>query len=223
MDTKKYRHADLERKRSIFFQIGLILAIAGALVAFEWSTEDVEIPMQITSDPIVEEIELPRVIKVEEKKPEIVHKLEIKDVIKIVENTAHLDDVPDFISEPTDDPIDFNIPECPPEVVDEEVHVFVERMPEFPGGTEALMRYFATNIKYPVVCAELNVQGRVYISFVVDKDGSITNVEVKRSPDANLSKEAMRVVSAMPKWNPGKQGGRPVKVAYTVPVSFKLQ
>ncbi len=223
MDTKKYRHADLERKRSIFFQIGLILAIGASLAAFEWSTEDVVIPMEITSDPMVEEIELPRVIKLEKKKPEIVHKVEIKDIIKVVENTSNIAEDPDFTSEATDAPVVVEIPECIPEEVDDEVHIFVERMPEFPGGAQALMKYFAANIKYPVICAEIGMQGKVFIGFVVDKDGSITNVVVKRSPDTNLSKEAMRVVRAMPKWNPGKQGGKPVRVSYTVPVNFRLQ
>ena len=113
----------------------------------------------------------------------------------------------------------------PEPVKEEETKVFdvVEQMPSFPGGPSALMQYLSSNIKYPVVAEENGVQGRVVCTFVVEKDGSITDVRVVKSVDPSLDKEAMRVVKGMPKWIPGKQNGSAVRVKYTVPVTFRLQ
>ena len=115
-------------------------------------------------------------------------------------------------------------PEPPKQQVEEnKVFDVVEQMPSFPGGMGALMSWLNQNIKYPVIAAENGVQGRVIVQFVVEKDGSITDVKVAKSVDPSLDKEASRVVSAMPKWTPGKQNGSAVRVKYTVPVTFKLQ
>lgn len=115
-------------------------------------------------------------------------------------------------------------PEPPKQQVEEnKVFDVVEQMPSFPGGMGALMSWLNQNIKYPVIAAENGVQGRVIVQFVVEKDGSITDVKVAKSVDPSLDKEAARVVSAMPKWTPGKQNGSAVRVKYTVPVTFKLQ
>ena len=113
-------------------------------------------------------------------------------------------------------------PEPPKE---EEAKVFdvVEQMPSFPGGQAALMQYLAKNIKYPVVAEENGIQGRVIVTFVVGKTGAISNVQVAKGVDPSLDKEAVRVVSSMPNWIPGKQNGQSVNVKYTVPVMFKLQ
>ncbi len=222
MQTKKHKHADLERKRSVFFQIGLIVALGSAFAAFEWSSQDVTVPVIMNGDPYIEEIDLPEIIRVEEPKPEPIEKMKLKDIINVVTDDTPVDTDVEVISEPTDETI-YEIPEPEPEEVSDEVFIIVERMPEFPGGDKALMQYFANNIKYPAICAELGVQGRVYVSFVIGKDGGVTDIQVLRSPDANLSKEAARVVAQMPEWSPGKQRGKSVRVAYTVPVNFRLQ
>ena len=117
-----------------------------------------------------------------------------------------------------DEPVKEDKPE-----VENKVFDVVEQMPSFPGGPSALMQYLSNNVKYPVVAQENGVQGRVVVSFVVERDGSITDVKVVRSVDPSLDREASRVVSSMPKWIPGKQNGSPVRVKYNVPVSFKLQ
>ena len=111
----------------------------------------------------------------------------------------------------------------PPKVEETKVFDVVEEMPQFPGGQAALLEYLAKNIKYPVVAEENGVQGRVIVTFVVERDGSITDVKVVKSVDPSLDKEAARVVKSMPKWQPGKQNGSAVRVKYTVPVTFKLQ
>ena len=113
-------------------------------------------------------------------------------------------------------------PEPKPEV-ENKVFDVVEQMPSFPGGNSALMEYLQQNVKYPVVAQENGVQGRVVVSFVVEKDGSIADVKVVRSVDPSLDKEAARVVKSMPRWIPGKQNGSAVRVKYNVPVSFRLQ
>lgn len=107
--------------------------------------------------------------------------------------------------------------------VENKVFDVVEQMPSFPGGLSALMQYLSSNIKYPVVAQENGVQGRVVVSFVVERDGSITDVQVARSVDPSLDREAQRVVRSMPRWIPGKQNGQAVRVKYNVPVAFRLQ
>ena len=111
----------------------------------------------------------------------------------------------------------------PPKVEETKVFDVVEQMPSFPGGQGALMQWLASNIKYPVVAEENGVQGRVVCTFVVERDGSITDVKVVRGVDPSLDKEAVRVLKQMPSWIPGKQNGSAVRVKYTVPVTFKLQ
>lgn len=105
---------------------------------------------------------------------------------------------------------------------EEGVFDVVERMPEFPGGNQALFKYLSTNIKYPVVAEENGIQGRVVVTFVVEKDGSISHTQVEKSVDPSLDKEAIRVVLSMPLWKPGIQKGKPVRVKYTLPITFRL-
>ena len=119
---------------------------------------------------------------------------------------------------------DIAAPEPPKHVVEEtKIFTVVEQMPMYPGGDAALMGYLRDNIKYPTVAAENGVQGRVVVGFVVERDGSMTDVNILRGVDPSLDREAMRVVKSMPRWNPGKQNGSAVRVKYQVPVSFRLQ
>ena len=111
----------------------------------------------------------------------------------------------------------------PPKVEETKVFDVVEEMPQFPGGQAALLEYLSKNIKYPVVAEENGIQGKVIVTFVVERDGSISDVKVVKSVDPSLDKEASRVVKSMPKWQPGKQNGSAVRVKYTVPVQFRLQ
>lgn len=103
-----------------------------------------------------------------------------------------------------------------------ELFTVVEEMPEYPGGTQAMMLFIAENLRYPAECADKGIQGRVILSFVVEKDGTISSIEEMRSPDERLTAEAIRVVSSMPKWKPGKQRGQEVRVKYVMPISFRL-
>ena len=96
-------------------------------------------------------------------------------------------------------------------------------MPEFPGGQGALLQYLAKSIKYPVIALENGIQGRVVLSFVIEKDGRLTNIQVLQTPDRSLSEEAIRVLNKSPKWSPGKQRNQVVRVKYTLPVDFRVQ
>lgn len=115
------------------------------------------------------------------------------------------------------------VDEIPEAVEDTKVFEVVEQMPQFPGGDAALMQFLSSHIKYPVVAEENGIQGRVVCTFVVEKNGSITDVKVVKSVDPSLDKEAQRVIKSMPNWIPGKQNGSAVRVKYTVPVTFRLQ
>ena len=109
------------------------------------------------------------------------------------------------------------------ETKEEQVFVVVEEMPEFPGGELALRKYIAKAIIYPTIAQENGIQGKVFVNFVVNKDGSVSNAKIARGVDPSIDQEALRVVSTLPKWKPGKQRGVPVRVSYTVPISFKLE
>ena len=119
------------------------------------------------------------------------------------------------------------VPPPPPkpkeEEVTEEIFVVVEEQPEFPGGNAAMMKFLSDNIRYPVIAQENGIQGRVICNFVVERDGSITDVQVVRGQDPSLDREAVRVIQQMPRWKPGKQRGAPVRVRFTLPVVFRLQ
>jgi protein TonB len=109
------------------------------------------------------------------------------------------------------------------EVVEQEIFQIVEEMPSFPGGDQKMMEYVAKNIKYPQIARETGVQGKVFVNFVVEPDGSVSNVKILRGIGGGCDEEAMRVVKSMPKWKPGKQRGKPVRVSYNLPVNFRLQ
>jgi TonB family protein len=112
-----------------------------------------------------------------------------------------------------------------PKTLDTEEQIFfiVEDMPEFPGGEPELRKFIANNIEYPAIAQEKGIQGRVYVTFVVDKNGEVANARIARGVDPSLDKEALRVVNSLPKWTPGKQRGEAVNVSYTVPINFALQ
>ncbi|MFA6751517.1 MAG: energy transducer TonB, partial [Fermentimonas sp.] len=104
-----------------------------------------------------------------------------------------------------------------------EIFMVVEEQPEFPGGNEALMKYLSENIKYPFIALDNGIQGSVITNFVIEKDGTLTDVKVARGVDPSLDKEALRLIEAMPRWKPGKQKGEVVRVRYSLPVVFRLQ
>jgi protein TonB len=150
----------------------------------------------------------------------------VEEVLKIVENDANVQESTIQATDDTKQAIEVKY--TPVEVVEEEpeeeqIFQVVEEQPEFPGGQIELMKFLQKNIKYPTISQENGVQGRVIVQFVVNRDGSIVDTQVMRGVDPYLDKEALRVVSTMPKWKPGKQRGKPVRTRFTLPVQFRLQ
>lgn len=231
MEVKKSPKADLEGKKLIFSEIGLALALGLTLAAFEWTSEDVTVQnLEVQQEEVVEEEMVPITTQDQIKPPPPPPPPPpVADALTIVDNETEINEEFELNDTEADDNTEFEIRDLEPTVVEEEepaeqeVFIIVEQMPLFPGGEEALRRYLATEVKYPVIAQENGIQGRVFVKFVIMPDGSVSNVEVARPFDPNLDKEAVRVVKSMPKWTPGKQRGKAVRVSYTVPINFVLQ
>ncbi len=228
MEIKKSPKADLEGKKSTWLLIGYVLILAVLFVSFEWTERD----KQVTTDtgivePIFEEEMVPITEQEEVKQaPPPPEAPKVEEVLKIVENDAQVEESTIQSSEETGQAVDVkyvpvDVEEEP--VEEEQIFQVVEEMPEFPGGMAECLKFLAKNIKYPTIAQENGVQGRVIVQFVVNSDGTIVDPVVMRSVDPYLDKEALRVIKMMPKWKPGKQRGKAVRVKYTVPVTFKLQ
>ena len=227
MELKKSSKADLERKKNVFMQIGFVMVLSVALIAFEWSTTDYSLdPSVIISEMVVEEEIIP-ITRPEEIKPPPPPPPQVTDVLVIVDDDVELDDVLDIFDTEMDNTREFDMI-ITIDVEDEErdvdvIHIIVEDDPEFPGGNEALLRYLAQNTRYPPIAQENGIQGKVHVRFVVEPTGDVSNVEVIRGVDPSLDREAVRVVSTLPRFKPGRQRNRPVRVWYTVPINFTLQ
>jgi protein TonB len=228
MEIKKSPKADLERNKLTGILLGLIVVLGAVFVAFEWSERDVKIDTSNTIRDVVTEEEIE--ITVQEEKPEPPApepEPEVsEEVLKIVDDEADVEETVMESSEELGEAIEIKevaepVEEADPE--EQQIFMIVEKMPEFPGGMIECLKYLSKNIKYPTIAQENGVQGRVVVQFVVNKDGSIVDPVVVRSVDPYLDKEALRVIKSMPKWTPGKQRGKTVRVKYTVPVTFKLQ
>jgi protein TonB len=226
MEVKKSPKADLESKKTVFMQIGLVVVLSLVFIAFEWTSTETNVNegLKIVEEEVEEEI-IPITRQEEVKPPPPPPPPKVTDVLNIVEDDVELDE--ELIIEDTeateDTEVDFSDIQTEEEVEESPVFFIVEDMPEFPGGEAALHKYLATSVEYPVIAQENGIQGRVYVKFVINTDGSVTDVQIARGVDPSLDKEALRVVKNMPKWKPGKQRGKAVRVSYTVPINFVLQ
>lgn len=227
MEIKKTKTAAIENNRSSWLLMGLVTALSFMFIAFEWTGHSgKDLTGSLANDPIFEDLLIP-VTFMDAKPLPPPPVLSRQEVIQIVDNnsstpegtmttTAIDPDAPVYLPFPQDLP-------TKAEPVEQVIFDTAEIMPEFVGGTAALMQYLRKNIKYPTVPQENGIQGKVIVQFVVDVDGSVTHPVVVRSVDPYLDKEAIRVVASMPKWKPGMQRNTPVRVKYTIPVAFKLQ
>ena len=225
MEIKKAPKVDLERKKGIFFEIGLVLALGILLYAFEWKTETKKTQdMQGSEVEQVEEEIIPVTTQNTPPPPPPPPAPKLTDLINIVDNDQDIDDeleITDAEDEAENTVVDVTQFDDFGEEDTGEAQIFqvVETMPTFKGN---MNKWLKDNVKYPILAQENGISGRVFVAFVVEVDGSITDVKVARSVDPSLDKEAVRVVKAMPKWNPGKQRNKPVRVAFTVPINFTL-
>jgi protein TonB len=229
MELKKSPKADLEKKKLIFSEIGLVVSLLIVLMAFEWkSTGGIKTDFANLQDVAMEEEMIP-ITQQEEIKPPPPppQPIQVIDVINIVEDDVDLDDDFDLFDSEFDENLAVrivNFQEEEEEVEEEQIFVVVEDMPGFGGGDSNKFReYISKNLRYPDIAAENGIQGRVFVQFVVEPDGSVSNVKVVRGVDPSLDREAIRVVESSPKWKPGKQRGKPVRVSFTFPIIFVLQ
>ena len=236
MEIKKSKKADLEKTRGTSMLIGYIVALAVMFAAFEWTTRD-----YVETEPVV----YAAYAQMEEEIVPITQPIftaappppadapQVAEILDIVENDEEIVEEKIETSESTTEAISGPVAQVSgpvatgPVVVEEasdegEIFQVVEQMPEFPGGMQALMAYLSKNIKYPSVAQDNGIQGRVLVSFVVNKDGSIVEPEIVKGVNPSLDKEALRVIAGMPNWKPGKQRGKEVRVKFTVPVNFRL-
>lgn len=231
MQVKKSKKADLERRRTLFLEIGLAVVLGIIFVAFQWGTSDSSTSAlgDLSMDENFEE-EIINTFQEQEPPPPPEEEPEpepeqVVEELNVVENDEEESDL-DINSEADENmEIEINM-EAFEETVEEEVEPIpfatVEDKPIFPGGDKALLKYLADNTNYPEIAKENGIQGKVYVQFVIDKNGNVSAVTVARGVDPYLDKEAKRVVATLPAWTPGKQRGIPVPVTYIVPINFKL-
>ena len=227
MEVKKSASASLENKSSDFLLMGLVVALGFLFIFFEWTTTDVKKIETQDAQAIFEEEEMMEVTVQKDVPPPppaaVAPPPVVAPEIKVVENTVETKDIEIKSSEETGEAVEAApIDNGPEEVEEEEIFMRVEKAPAFPGGQKAMMEYLMKNIKYPAACQEAGIQGRVIGSFVVNKDGTIQNVEVIRGVHEKLDAEAVRVVKSMPAWSPGEQQGRKVRSKFQLPVFFRL-
>ena len=228
MEIKKSPKADLESKKLTFTLIGLVVTLFVIWRVFEYKSYDKQTIDDLQKTVEVIEEEMVEITKQEQPKVQPPQPKPQVTQIQVVEDDVEVEDEIDINAEVDQDEVIEEYEFTPPEIEEEEIveaEIFkvVEEMPEFPGGSAKLMEYIQKNIKYPMMARESDIQGRVFVSFVVEPDGSISNVGVIRGIGGGCDEEAVRVVNSMPKWKPGKQRGSAVRCSYTVPIIFKLQ
>lgn len=220
MEAKKNPRSDVQRRYGLHLSIGFVIALAFVVTAFEWRTaydkpiqvselesdfiELDDIPLTDVPEPPKSQLVMPELIEVPEDEPveEIAKVLDYDQVLELPEEN--------FYMEPLEE-------EEAPEILD-----FVESMPEPVGGMDAFMAYLAKNIRYPKSGQRMGVQGRVFVQFIVNESGELTDIRVIKGINEDFDSESLRVLKNAPKWTPGKQRGRPVKVRMVIPIVFRL-
>jgi len=229
MEAKKSPKADLENKKTLFLQIGFVIALVLCLLAFNWTTgQKNDSVFEGMTEQAIEEEQIP---VTEEMPPEQAPPPEVTvtDLFEIVQNDVVLTNEVSFDDDETteDKVVEIYAPvslQAEEEATEEEVFVIVEDMPKFKGGDINKFReWVQKRVRYPEIASENGIQGRVYITFVVETSGLVSNVSVTRSVDALLDEAAKEAVEASPKWEPGMQRGRPVRVRYSIPIIFQIE
>lgn len=222
MEPKKNPNADLEKLRSTVLLGGIVVSLLIIYAMINFKFYDVQ--ASELGDLVVEEIE-EEIIPITEQNtppPPPPPPPAAPETIEIVEDDVEIEEEIEIDTEADAETVveTFEVEE---EVVEEEIFTIVEDMPEFPGGVQALYKYLGENVKYPQAAKANGISGKVFVNFTVEKDGSITSVKVIRGVHELLDKEAVRVVKSFPKWKPGKQRGKSVRVSYNIPISFVLK
>ncbi|MBQ1874964.1 MAG: energy transducer TonB [Paludibacteraceae bacterium] len=239
MQIKKSDKASLEGDKLIYVLMGFVFVLSLCYVALEWTQKEVKKYEQADQEfQFEEELDIQQTTQDMTPPPPPPPAPEVQqevEVLNVVEDDVKTESI-EFSAEDNNSTIEITevkeevkeevkVEEDKRDEVDENV-VFkvVETMPSFPGGEQALMRFISDNVRYPAIAQENGIQGRSICQFTVEKDGSITDIQVIRSSgDETLDKEAKRVIKSMPRWTPGKQRGKAVRVSYTIPINFRLQ
>ena len=223
METKKTKKADLEKNRTLFLELGLLLVLSIILIAFEWTTTSLKVNvLDFQSEDIGDE-ELTRITRQKEKQLEKPPPPPIfVEVINIVANDEELIDQLDLEDQEADPDLEMYFIPYEEEEADEEIDFYiVEEKPKFKGGdVNAFRKWIKANIQYPEIAAIHGVGGKVFMEFAINSKGQVVDVEVIKGADPALDKEALRVVNSSPRWEPGKQRGKPVKVRFRFPINF---
>ena len=226
MEIKKSPKVDLQNRKGLFLEIGLIISLLLVIAAFLYAPKEYRIEqVEMNYGPVEEEIT--EITRQDQKPPEPPKKTEITvitDILNVVTNDTKI--ATDFDFSEFDENIEIvqTVAVAEENLEDDQPFVKVESMPTFQGGD--LMKFRAwvqSRLRYPQIAQENGITGRVLLSFVIERDGSLTNIEVLQTPDRSLSDEAARVLNMSPKWKPGKQRNQAVRVKYTLPVDFRLQ
>ncbi|MBE6329936.1 MAG: energy transducer TonB [Bacteroidales bacterium] len=226
MEIKKSPKADLENKRSMFILIGFVLAFGFTYICFEWT--NTEVTVHEVEDTFInqsEDLIIPQTTQIETP-PEKIEKPKevVQQVLKVVSDEVETTATVDIQEQSTEEAIEFTPMDVQEEEeAEEEIFQVVEKMASFPGGNAKLMEFLRKELVYPQIAIDNNVQGRVFVQFVVNRDGSIQDVKVTRGVDPILDEEAIRVVKKMPKWVPAEQRGKTVRSRFTLPVMFKFK
>lgn len=227
MEVKKSPKADLEKKKGLYLEIGLVVILALSIFALNFKNYDND-KVEISQRTVLDEMEETVIQTAEDtppppppETPEVTTELTIVEDDAVIENELGIIDMSE--KNAVNEEVVQVVVEEEVEEVEEEIFTVVENDPEFPGGMEALYKYLAQNIKYPQLARDNNITGKVYVTFVVERDGSIANPKVLRDIGGGCGAEAIRVIKSMPKWTPGKQRGKAVRVQFNLPVNFSLQ
>ncbi len=228
MELKKNDKANLEKRKGVFFQLGLVITLSLILIGFEWTSSGLsKNQFDIGEGDVIDEEIIP-VTRQEKPEPKTLPKPpKVTEVLHIVENDVTIENelILDDLESDQDDEVqilDFDVAD--EEQEEAEIFYIVEDMPSFKGeGLNGFRNWVMKNLQYPEIAAENGISGTVYVQFVVEPTGLVNKVTIMRGVDPALDKEAIRVVKTSPKWTAGKQRGKPVRVAFTFPIKFVLQ
>ena len=226
MELKKSDKVNLESKKRMFTQMGLLLSLGVMFIAFEYTQTDIKTSdYEVVEEIVMEEEAIPVTRQEEPPPPPPPPPPAFTEVLTIVDDNVELDEELELDDLEMDDETVVEIMDFVEEEEEDDNKIFVavEKMPGFPGGDAALLRYISKNIKYPAIASENGIQGKVFVEFVVNKDGQIVDVKVLKGVDRSLDEEAVRVVKNMPAWTPGEQQGKKVRVSYRIPIAFTLK
>ena len=220
MEIKKSPKADLRNKRGLLLEIGLVISLCLVIGAFAYTPKERKIEKMDLQAAIVEE-EIVEITRQDQKPPEPPKRVEVKviaDLLQVVTNDTKITTEVDFAEFDENTEVIQQVEVAEETIEDDQPFLIAETMPSFQGGDLNTFR----NVKFPQIALENGIQGRVVLSFVIEKDGRLTNIQVLQTPDRSLSEEAIRVLNKSPKWSPGKQRNQVVRVKYTLPVDFRV-